>query len=384
VRANLAFSDLSAKADECINLSAPFFVENLITYIGNKRALLGFLNRGIEKVKKSLNKSKLVCLDGFAGSGAVSRLMKYHSVDLTSNDLELYSYIVNKCYLANKSSLDLPRIERIINGLNNRLNGGLEEGFIAKNYAPADDGDIRPGERVFYTRRNAMALDTLKTFIYKNIDGAERHFYLAPLLVAASVHNNTSGVFKGFHKKDGIGHFGGRGENALARILRPITLRMPIFGDCECGVNVLQKNVNDLVKESKEYDLAYYDPPYNQHPYGSNYFMLNILAAPEKEIPIQNGVSGIAKNWNRSDYNKRGPAVEAMDDLIKNTKSKYILISYNNEGIIPFDTFRRILEKYGAAEIMTMDYNTYRGCRNLRGRSKKVKELLWILKRSRI
>ena len=142
----------------------------------------------------------------------------------------------------------------------------------------------------------------------------------------------------------------------------------------------MQQDVNKVIKELKDLDLTYYDPPYNQHPYGSNYFMLNILANKD-DIEIQDGVSGIAKNWNKSAYNVKTKAIESMDDLIKNTQSKYILISYNNEGIIPYETFKQILEKYGKVSLLQKDYNTYRGSRNLNGRSIKVKELLWIVEK---
>jgi adenine-specific DNA-methyltransferase len=109
--------------------------------------------------------------------------------------------------------------------------------------------------------------------------------------------------------------------------------------------------------------------------------MLNILANGTRGIPIQDGVSGIAKDWNRSEYNKRQHAEKAMSDLIKNTPAKYILISYNNEGIIPIKKFEKILQKYGTFELMEQEYNTYRGSRNLNGRNIRVKELLWILKK---
>ena len=52
-------------------------------------------------------------------------------------------------------------------------------------------------------------------------------------------------------------------------------------------------------------DVAYLDPPYNQHPYGSNYFMLNLLASGREPAAEElSQVSGIPKNWNRSHYNK--------------------------------------------------------------------------------
>jgi len=240
---------------------------------------------------------------------------------------------------------------------------------------------VQDGERVFYTNINARIIDNVRKLI-DEIPEPYRHFCLAALLVKASVHNNTSGVFKGFHKRNGIGHFGGQGENALTRIMQEISLDTPIFSDFECPVFVHKQDVNELVKDDNlpVFDLVYYDPPYNQHPYGSNYFMLNIINEG-KEREIQNGVSGIAKEWNKSAYNKKRLAEEAMDNLLANTRARFIAISYNNEGIIPIENFKNILSRYGKWELMEQDYNTYRGSRNLCNRDIKVKELLWILEK---
>ena len=57
-------------------LDKPYYDSQLITYIGNKRKLLPFLNSGFRAIQDKLGKEKLICLDGFAGSGAVSRLLK--------------------------------------------------------------------------------------------------------------------------------------------------------------------------------------------------------------------------------------------------------------------------------------------------------------------
>ncbi|MBM3250479.1 MAG: DNA modification methylase [Candidatus Omnitrophica bacterium] len=371
---------------DLFDLTDPYFTEQLITYIGNKRSLLPFINKGIEEVKKDLSRSKLVIIDGFAGSGAVSRLLKYHASQLWVNDLEDYSEIINKCYLANRSEVDAGFIESKIAWLNeNKLKiPGGKAGFIEKNYAPADSENIKEGERVFYTNRNAKIIDNLKRLINTGIRKEERHFFLAPLIVEASIHTNTSGVFKGFHKRNGTGCFGGRGENALTRIKRDIVLEAPVFSEVECEVHISKSDINSLIKSEElpeDFDLAYYDPPYNQHPYGSNYFMLNIIACERQDIEIQDGVSGISKNWNRSAYNKRNQAEQTLDALIADTPARYILLSYNNEGIIPIGRLKKILGKYGSYNLMTQKYNTYRGSRNLNGRSIKVEELLWVLKK---
>ncbi len=369
---------------EKINLSNPFFSSQLITCIGNKRRLIPFLYKGFSNIRNKIGKRKLVIFDGFAGSGAVSRLLKYFANKLYVNDLEDYTETINKAYLTNKSDIDMGKLKGYINWLNkNKLNIKTSApGFIEKNYAPKNDNNIRPGERVFYTNTNAKIIDNLRRLINR-IPEPYRNFCLASLLVKASIHTNPSGVFKGFHKLNGKGHFGGKGENALSRIKREITLEMPIFSDFECPVYTYKRDLNELVKEKNLpiVDLAYYDPPYNQHPYGSNYFMLNIINGG-KEVEIQNGVSGIAERWNRSAYNKRGAAEKAMDQLLADTRARFIAISYNDEGIIPINSFKKILSQYGKWELMEQDYNTYRGSRNLHNRDIKVKELLWILEKN--
>jgi len=368
---------------DTLDLSSPFFTSHLITYIGNKRRLLPFLHEAFSSIRSEIGKDKLVILDGFAGSGASARLLKAFASELHVNDLENYSETVNKAYLSNKSDVDTEILEQYISWLNkNKLTQQEKKGFIEKNYAPKNDGLIEQGERVFYTNTNAKIIDNIRILI-NEIPEPYKTLSLASLLVKASIHNNTSGVFKGFHKKNGIGHFGGQGENALSRIKQEITLDTPFFSDFECPVHVHKEDTNVLVSKNDlpEFDLVYYDPPYNQHPYGSNYFMLNIIN-DGIDVEIQDGVSGIIKNWNKSKYNKRKIAEEAMDSLLENTRAKFIIISYNDEGIIPIETYKNILSKHGTWKLLTRDYNTYRGSRNLSGRNLKVKELLWILKKN--
>ncbi len=127
-------------------------------------------------------------------------------------------------------------------------------------------------------------------------------FVLAPLLTKASIHNNTSGVFKGFHKKDGIGHLRGAGEHALHRITGEITLDRPLFCQEECPVTICEGDTNTIIHEMPFVDVAYHDPPYNQHPYGSNYFMLNVINDYNSPEIQEEGVSGITTDWNRSKY----------------------------------------------------------------------------------
>jgi adenine-specific DNA-methyltransferase len=358
-----------------------FLTQQLITYIGNKRALLGFIGEGIRRVQKRLRKNKLKTFDVFSGSGIVARYLKQFSALLVANDLEKYSALTNECYLANRDELDLVLLQKYYQDIVKEADARLIKGLISELYAPKDDKNIKAGERVFYTSRNAMYIDTVRQLTEK-IPEAERKFFVAPLLAEASVHANTSGVFKGFYKnrETGIGQFGGIQQNALSRIAGDIKLPFPVFSNFSCETIVCRGDSNHIIKDLPEVDLAYLDPPYNQHPYGSNYFMLNVIADysyPEKT----SRVSGIPENWNRSNYNRENYALQTLTELVENIKSKYVLISFNSEGFISLAEMKTMLTNMGRVEVLETTYNTFKGSRNLNNRELYVKEYLYLLEK---
>lgn len=351
----------------------------IITYIGNKRALLSFIGEVIKEVLKKESKKKLSIVDLFSGSGIVSRYLKQYSDLLITNDLEGYSYTLNKCYLANKSEIDISLLKEYYDKLNKELEN-LSSGFITELYAPNDSDDIKRGERVFYTTRNAMYIDTAVSVI-NTFPIEVRPFFLAPLIVEASIKNNTGGVFKGFYKNElGIGQFGGRAENALSRIKSNIEIPFPLFSNYECKVINYKEDSNELVKKLDYVDLIYIDPPYNQHPYGSNYFMLNLINDYKKPKKVSK-ISGIPNDWNRSKYNYPKEAIKSFKDLCNNCNCKYLLISFNNEGFISKDELIDILSSVGKVKVFEKKYNTYKASRNLNNRNKYTYEYLFLVEK---
>jgi adenine-specific DNA-methyltransferase len=204
------------------------------------------------------------------------------------------------------------------------------------------------------------------------------------LIVKASIHNNTAGVFKGFYKnRQGIGAFGGEGANALTRILGDIELDIPTLSNHEASITITQEDaVGFSEKHGEPFDLVYMDPPYNQHPYGSNYFMLNLIANYKRPTSCSR-VSGIPDDWNRSPFNKPYSAKPALFSIIANLNARFFLISYNSEGFIKKDEFTSGLEQMGTLTMLETRYNTYRGSRNLNGREQYVTEYLFLLEKNR-
>jgi adenine-specific DNA-methyltransferase len=361
-----------------------FLKNQIITYLGNKRNLLDFINSAIEIIKNELGKEKLISADLFSGSGIVSRFLKQHSQKLIVNDWEDYCYIINKCYLTNKSSVDFNLLKKHYDDLENIIKDNLnDQGFIYKLYAPKNDEDIKLNERVFFTTRNAKYIDTARSYI-EQIPEPYKTFMLASLLYEVSVKNNTSGVFKGFYKdKDtNIGKFGGSGENALSRIKADMKIDLPVFSNYECEVDIHKGDTNILIKNIEHVDVAYIDPPYNQHPYGSNYFMLNLVTNYKEPLEISE-VSGIPNDWNRSDYNKKKKAKDAFLELCLNTNATYLLISFSSDGFIPKEEMIELLESVGNVRVLEQKYNTFRGSRNLKDRDIYIYEYLYLVRKEK-
>lgn len=379
------------KGDNGNGKDTDFVLQTMLTCIGNKRLLVDNIFDIVKDVGTRLNKDKLEIMDGFSGSAVVARKLSNIASTIYTNDLETYAYIIAKSSLETPCEKDRKLVEMHINNMN-KLAFEKElpaDGFISRLYAPQDTENIQQGERCFYTQENSRIIHAMRNYIDDPNAKVPHHLrvhLLAPLLAKASIHTNTSGVFKGFHSVQGVGAWGGAGAKCLPRIKGTIQLDMPIWNveyEGQFQTKIMQGDINKVIQDlnDHELDILYLDPPYNQHPYGSNYFMLNLIAEnKEPDESTLSRVSGIPNTWNRSNYNYKKSAIDDMSNLLENgmKKSSYILLSYNDEGIITDADWTEILSHYNIEKI-EIKYNAYRGSRNLAGRKDKVMERLYLI-----
>lgn len=353
-----------------------YLTKQLITYLGNKRALLDFIGKAVDIITPRLGKDSFTFADMFSGSGVVSRYMKPKASFILANDLESYCGTISRCYLANEPQELREEYKRLLEDMKAHP---VDDGFIRRLYSPRDAENIAHGERVFYTPENAEYIDTCRQAIERTPPHL-RPFFLAPLLSEASIKCNTSGVFKGFYKdgKTGIGAYGGSGRNALSRICAPISLPYPILSGIDRPFEVTETDANILAATMEPVDIAYIDPPYNQHPYGSNYFMLNLINDYEEPCDISR-VSGIPKDWKRSAYNRQADAASALFGLCASVPARFLLISFNSEGYITPREMEENLSQIGKVEVFGTTYNTFKGSRNLLYRDIHVNEYLFLV-----
>ncbi len=366
-----------------MDFTTQYLTQQIIAYIGNKRKLLPLVYKAIESTGLPIQPG-LKFFDVFSGSGSVSRLAKSMQFELYTNDWEEYAYILNKGFVeTDKSQLENlfgaeNQLSKLISKINKLKDPAESKQYIAKYYAPKsfdiEKADFRT-ERLFYSRENALAIDKIRNYIEKHFPAnsdaqteQKRNLFIAQLIYEAATHTNTSGVFKAYHKG-----FGGHRKDALTRILKQIELHEPVLIDSQFPVHVYKQDANTLVKSNSlpRMDIAYLDPPYNQHQYGSNYHMLNTIARwdhiPE---PLELNAKGelkekaaIRHDWvkTKSSYCYKGEAESVFRDLIENLNAHYILISYSTDGIIPFEKMKDICTRKGKVSIVTNEYTTYRG-----------------------
>jgi adenine-specific DNA-methyltransferase len=374
----------------CVEHTPDFVHQTMLTCIGNKRTLVDEIWKIADGVREKLGKDKLVVMDGFSGSSVVGRKLSALASKVYANDMEKYAYMCGVCSLRTPSPDQRTMIGHHIKEMNQlAVTGPYVEGFVTKYYAPRDTENIQKGERCFYTRENALIIDTLRAYVARNVPLILQTYCMVPLITKASIHANTSGVFKGFHSENGVGKWGGAAARCLPRIKGRIELEVPVWSSDEFAAEVFQGDVNVVIKDKigdDELDLLYLDPPYNQHPYGSNYFMLNLIGdlIGEPDPEKMSRVSGIVNDWTRSNYNYRDKAIKDMTELLKVglRKSQYVLISYNDEGLIEDADWTRIFTECGCTVALhEIKYNAYRGSRNLAGRSDKVMERMYLCSR---
>jgi len=367
----------------------PFFKNQIITYMGNKRKLLNDISNVIDIIKGELNKNDLISADAFSGSGIVSRLLKTKSNTLYSNDIAGYALTLNKCFLSNPTKNDVKNIHKLIDNANtfaHSVGDGGAPRWIREHWAP--NGEICKENRVYYTEKNALLIDKYSFFILTLNGGVPEKYkcyLLAMLLVKCSIHNNTNGQFSAFFKgEDQCGKYGGKNEVDIKRITKDIVLEYPIFSPNKCKSIVSKLDVKDWIKKIPEVDIMYIDPPYNKHPYSIYYFMLDIINDWNTNLVIPNTNRGQPKNWIKSDYNSFTKAESSFSELIDGIKAKFIVISYNNKGIIPISNLEKILEKKGTVYKYPVDHKTYNKLKGIASYKRTsewedVKEFIWMV-----
>jgi adenine-specific DNA-methyltransferase len=307
-----------------------------MNYIGSKYKLTKFITSSIAQICGDL-KDKIVC-DIFAGTGAIGRALKRDSKKVIANDVEYYSYVLNKNYIGNHTEMDYWSLLQELNYLRG------SEGFVFQHYC-AGGGTGRQ----YFSDENGKRIDAIRQKIEewltsKRIEDGLYFFLLTGLLEAADAVANTASVYGAYLKH-------------LKKTARKDMFLQP----AEYVINaadheVYNEDANKLIKKIQG-DILYLDPPYNHRQYGANYHMLNTIAKYDDFTPA--GKTGL-RTYERSQWCVKDKVSLVFDDLVKEAKFKYIFLSYNNEGLMSIEQVKKIMSNYGRYELIETGYQRFK------------------------
>lgn len=356
-------------------------------FIGCKENILEFI---VDFIKQKDIKGKVFC-DLFAGTASVAKRFKKIGYKIVSSDLLYFSFVIQKVYIEQNT---YPKFSKLLKYLNidpveetlftndsqnaneiikylNKLDG--IEGFIYKNYSPEGTSN-KKYIRKYFTGENAQKMDAIRTKIQeweknKLINKNEFYFLLCALIEAVPFVANISGTYAAFLKE---------WDN---RAFKKLTLEVPEIIKSNEKHKVFNIDGLDVLDKVKGIDILYLDPPYNERQYAPNYHILETIAKWDE--PSIKGVTGMRPyQEQKSDFCNPLTGVEALGTIIKKGNYKHLLLSYNDEGIIPEDKIINLFDSAGKIEIAEQGYQRYKS--HSRGNNKngnRVKEKIYYVKK---
>lgn len=305
----------------------------MIKYLGSKRTLVPVLGHMAAAANAK------TALDLFTGTTRVARALKQQGINVTTVDTASYSQVFGKTWIElDSNDFDHDGLELALA----RLNGlpGVA-GYFTQKFCE---------EARFFQPANGERVDAIRETIESDYLGSELYYpLLTSLILATDKVDSTTGVQMAFLKQ-----WTGRSGSSL-QIKDPELIAGP--GACHMA------DATQIISDLPEVDLAYLDPPYNQHRYFGNYHIWESLVRWDK--PETYGVANKRVDSksaeNRSAFNSRKTMPQALEKVMRETRAKNLILSFNNESWISTDELINIASERGHVKVLDIDFKRYVG-----------------------
>jgi adenine-specific DNA-methyltransferase len=304
----------------------------VIKYLGSKRTLVPVLG-GIADAVEATS-----ALDLFTGTTRVAQELKRRGMHVTAVDLASYSEALAQCYIETDAhEVDEADLASAIDELN-QLPGS--RGYFTETFCE---------QSRFFQPHNGMRVDAIRDRLQRHYAGTPLFpVLLTALMLAADRVDSTTGVQMAYLKQ------------WAPRATRDLELRVP---DLIAGRGrSIRGDATQVASELGRCDLAYLDPPYNQHRYFTNYHVWETLV--RWDSPAYYGVAckraDARDDSTKSDFNRKASMPGALRRTIEAVESDVVVVSYNDESWVSPQEISRWLLGTGHEDVRLLAFDSKR------------------------
>jgi adenine-specific DNA-methyltransferase len=306
----------------------------MIKYLGSKRTLLPLIVEtihGLEQVRS--------VIDLFSGTSRVGHALKGAGFRVQANDLNAYAATLARCYVAADQADHSEEAQGWIDRFN-KLKGA--PGYVTKTFCE----DSR-----FFQPKNGARIDAIRGAIAEaDLSEELEAILLVSLMEAADRVDSTTGLQMAYLKQ------------WAPRAHKDLSLRLPnLLTRAQHGKGTAHQLDAREAARSLSADVAYLDPPYNQHKYMGNYHIWESLVRWDKPEVYGTACKRIDVRERKSPFNSKPGIRGAMRDVVENLDVRHLVVSFSNEGFIPRDEMVELLSTRGEVQVITRDFKRYVG-----------------------
>lgn len=308
----------------------------MIKYLGSKRTLLPLITSVIGRLAP-----EGTVIDLFSGTSRVGHALKGRGYRVLANDHNAYAAALARAYVEADAEDVLNDAQTLIAELQ-RLPG--RPGYFTETFCV---------QSRFFQPKNGERVDAIRDAIAaKGLPPALEAVLLVSLMEAADRVDSTTGVQMAYLKS-----WARRSSNDLALRL-PDVLPRARSGKGEAHALDALDAVSRL-----EGDVAYLDPPYNQHKYLGNYHIWETLVRWDR--PAVYGVACKRADCQErtSPFNSKRGARAALQSVIRQVRARHLVLSFSDEGFLTRAEIEQLLSERGEVAVITRRFNRYVGAK---------------------
>ena len=304
----------------------------MIKYIGSKRLLVPHIRRTVASLPGVSS-----VLDLFSGTSRVGYALKEDGFRVHANDHLAYAAALARCYVEADADEFAEPARRLIGELSR---------------APSVDGyftEVFCRRSRFFQPRNGERVDGIREAIARlSLPPVLEAIALTSLMEAADRVDSTTGLQMAYLKS-----WSPRSHNDLE-------LRVPRLLPGRGSSSAL-----DAAEAAAriQVDLAYIDPPYNQHSYMGNYHIWETLVRWDEPEHYGVACKRLDCREYRSPFNRRREVRGAMEAVVDAARARHLVVSFSDEGFLSRRDLEEILGRRGPVRVETVDHRRYVGAR---------------------